>query len=123
MRVRFLIDFSCSQAFHILHRRFLSVCDAFITVTMVEVPTIEETKNTLLDSGKAAAGASLGYSFGTSVAGPLGGAVAGTAGAQAVGSGNSADAASTIVLYDSMNQLLMGAQNQNNSGSNDPGAI
>ena len=87
---------------------------------MVEVPNIEDTKESAIDAGKAGLAAALGHRFGSNVAGPLGGAVGAAAGGSAVG-GTEGQAAVTVAMYDTFNQLMANPQPQSsaNTGAGD----
>lgn len=87
---------------------------------MVDVPTLDDTKESAIDAGKAGLAAALGHRLGSNVAGPLGGAVGAAAGGSAVG-GTEGQAAVTVAMYDTAQQLMTAPnpQNAGNSGAGD----
>jgi len=87
---------------------------------MVDVPTLDDTKESAIDAGKAGLAAALGHRLGSNVAGPLGGAVGAAAGGSAVG-GTEGQAAVTVAMYDTFSQMMAtpNPQNPGNAGAGD----
>jgi len=85
---------------------------------MVEVPTLDETRESAVDAGKAGLAAALGNRLGSNVAGNLGGAIGAAAGGAAVG-GTEGQAAVTVAMYDSFNRLMANPSNPGTSGAGD----
>lgn len=87
----------------------------------MDVPTVEETKDSALESGKAALGVALANRVGSNFAGPLGGMV----GAAAAGSymdSSQAQNATTIAFYDGISAMMAGNP-QASSGNTGAGDI
>ena len=86
---------------------------------MVEVPTLDDTKESAIDAGKAGLAAALGNRLGSNVAGPIGGAIGAAAGGSAVG-GTEGQAAVTVAMYDTFNSMMANPQTSSgNAGAGD----
>jgi len=83
---------------------------------MVDVPTVEETQEGLMESGKPALAGALGRVFGQNLFGNIGGIVGAVAGAYAVDSSESGTV-STIAMYDGITKFVANPQDLGMGGS------